>query len=145
MKLFTALATICSIVPSVLSESESNAEDGTVGLCDITKDCDTDAHCKPGLLCADRHKPQLQALGLDMRSANCPVLEGKPDKYELCFDAKVLSPSAGGGGGKCSNCPIPRKWSRICHGSLTLTFHFGKILTSEPTMARCTVSMDNVI
>ena len=67
-----------------------------LGLCEF--DCDVDADCKPGLLCADAHKPELKAKGFDERKANC----GKVGAWnlEVCFDPAILKPSGGGGGGK---------------------------------------------
>ena len=68
-----------------------------LGLCEY--DCDVDADCKPGLWCADTHKPELKAAGFDERKANC----GKIGAWnlEVCFDPAILKPSGGGGGGTC--------------------------------------------
>jgi hypothetical protein len=76
---------------------------GSIGLCDPSQDCDIDAHCATGLLCADAHKVELKAKGYDERGANCKNLIGKPWNYEVCFDPKILLPSGGGGGGKTSH------------------------------------------
>jgi hypothetical protein len=68
-----------------------------LGLCEY--DCDVDADCKPGLLCADAHKPELKAAGFDERKANCGNVGAW--NLEVCFDPAILKPSGGGGGGTC--------------------------------------------
>lgn len=75
--------------------------DGSVGMCDSLTDCDTDAQCKPGLICADVHKEELIKAGFDARKANCPYTFTVRTQYtEVCFDGAILKPSGGGGGGK---------------------------------------------
>jgi hypothetical protein len=51
-------------------------------------DCDKDSDCASGLLCADKHKGELAALGYDKRKANCGNV-GRSNE-EVCFDASLL-------------------------------------------------------
>jgi hypothetical protein len=73
-----------------------------LNLCE--SDCDKDSDCAPGLLCADAHKKELKAIGLDERNANCYTAgkakdsEIKTKDYELCFDARILGSGGAGGG-----------------------------------------------
>jgi hypothetical protein len=69
-----------------------------LGLCDY--DCDTDADCATGLLCADAHKPELAAINKDVRKVNCGNVGAWNE--EVCFPASVLTtkpPNGNGGGG----------------------------------------------
>ena len=69
-----------------------------LGLCDY--DCDTDADCATGLLCADAHKTELAALSKDVRKVNCGNVGAWNE--EVCFPASVLitkPPNGNGGGG----------------------------------------------
>lgn len=50
------------------------------------RDCDNDNQCLPHLLCADQHKSELQALGLDKRRADCgPATDGAQPNWEVCY------------------------------------------------------------
>lgn len=69
------------------------APDGTPLLLECEYDCDVDADCAPGLLCADQHKSELEQNGLDPRKAYCNTSTPAPgferqDKYvsEVCYD-----------------------------------------------------------
>lgn len=57
-----------------------------LGECEV--DCDVDSDCGYGLLCADAHKAELAALGVDQRKALC----GSVGQYneEVCFPAELL-------------------------------------------------------
>jgi hypothetical protein len=87
MKLFFA-ASLLLLSPVAFGTS--------LGRCEF--DCDVDSDCKLGLWCADAHKAELKAKGLDVRKVNC----GNVGEWneEVCFDPVILKPSAGGGGGK---------------------------------------------
>lgn len=64
------------------------------GECEV--DCDSDAGCNPGLLCADDHSVELRNAGYDPKKAYCtgPNL-GKPNA-DVCYDpAKVVAPGPG--------------------------------------------------
>jgi von Willebrand factor type D domain len=69
-----------------------------VGKCDFTWDCDEDHQCMKGLICADRHKPQLKAAGYDTRTANCgPTTNPAKPLYEVCFEPSLIYKSGGFG------------------------------------------------
>lgn len=69
---------------------------GSLGMCE--SDCDVDSDCMKGLVCADKHKNALNAIGLNNRTANC-YNANTPTNLEVCFDPKILN-TAGAGGGK---------------------------------------------
>jgi hypothetical protein len=78
-----------------------SAERNSLGLCE--SDCDKDSDCMGGLICADEHKRELKAIGLDMRKANCYGEVSERHKYyEVCFNPNILR-SGGAGGGKSIN------------------------------------------
>ena len=52
-------------------------------------DCDTDAECGYGLLCADAHKTELKAAGKNKRKANCKGNVGKWNE-EVCFKKSLI-------------------------------------------------------
>ena len=54
------------------------------------RDCDTDAECGTGLLCADAHKTELATAGFDPRKAYCGSEIGEWN-WELCYDPKMTS------------------------------------------------------
>jgi Dictyostelium (slime mold) repeat len=54
----------------------------------VVRDCDKDSECNTGLLCADAHKTELTALGLDPRKAYCGNLGAR--NWELCYDPKKV-------------------------------------------------------
>lgn len=56
-------------------------------------DCDSDSDCLPGLLCADDHKIELLALGLDPRKADCGNAGDSND--EVCFKEELIESFAG--------------------------------------------------
>ena len=90
MKLLFLISTVL-----LFAVSDATVPDGSLGLCQV--DCDTDVECQPGLWCADAHKSELRAAGLDERKVKC----GNVGKWseEVCFDPAVLRPSGGSGGG----------------------------------------------
>jgi hypothetical protein len=72
-----------------------------IGKCDFTQDCDYDDDCESGLICADKHKNALKALGYDERLANCGDTGVTQKYWEVCFDASILptTPSSSSFGG----------------------------------------------
>ena len=97
MKFSTAIFLAVAAV-SVNAEGDAPKLTGPLGACDFANDCDDDNQCGPGLLCADDHKSELKAKGLDTRTANCgPGVPGS--LWEVCFETGVLY-SGGGFGGK---------------------------------------------
>jgi hypothetical protein len=83
-----------------------SAKRGSLGLCE--SDCDKDSDCMGGLICADQHKRELKALGLDIRKANCYGEVSERHKYyEVCFNPNILrSGGAGGGTSISSHCHV---------------------------------------
>lgn len=63
---------------------------GTVGLCDDTKDCNKDIDCKAGLVCSNEHQEFLKSLGYDEHRANCKTIGSKPWIWDVCFDRTRL-------------------------------------------------------
>ena len=65
-------------------------------------DCDKDADCKDGLLCADAHKSELKAAGLDSRKAYCApndkpgtgFNDNKRNVMEVCYDPSKVVPKS---------------------------------------------------
>jgi hypothetical protein len=51
---------------------------------------DKDSDCIDGLLCADKHKSELTALGYDPRKAYCGKNAGAWN-FEVCYDPKNLA------------------------------------------------------
>lgn len=96
----------------LLGSGVSAIKNGSVGEC--KGECDEDAHCKPGLLCADRHEIELQKAGLDLKKAYCGNV-GKVN-YEVCYDPLkigkvtgpiVTKPAAGPPKGLCqADCDL---------------------------------------
>lgn len=81
-----------------------------LGLCQA--DCDVDTDCAPGLWCADAHKPELAAKGLDQRKANCGTVDTGDWNHEVCFDPAILSTTrrqlrGGSGGGDGGGIVVP--------------------------------------
>mmetsp|Transcript_9758 Transcript_9758/g.18669 ORF Transcript_9758/g.18669 Transcript_9758/m.18669 type:complete len:283 (-) Transcript_9758:162-1010(-) len=64
--------------------SDTNRRLGSLGECQW--DCDQDSDCATGLQCADAHKSELAAAGLDQRKAYCNVNSGTS---EVCFDPAI--------------------------------------------------------
>lgn len=87
MKLFafSIVSTIAAVQGRILANDPPCPPEGC-GLCEASFDCDKQADCKYGLLCADEHKAQLKTLKLDPRTANCPAGIPKADNTEFCFD-----------------------------------------------------------
>jgi hypothetical protein len=61
-------------------------------------DCDLDTDCVNGLLCADQHMNELQALGYDPAKANCQGLTSLEPWFEVCFPSSLLSGGGSFGG-----------------------------------------------
>lgn len=72
------------------------------------RDCDTDQQCRKGLLCADAHKKELRAAGLDPRKAYCDPKLGLKN-WELCYDPKEV-------GGKTCNNATACSDGNVCNG-----------------------------
>lgn len=53
------------------------------------RDCDKDQQCRKGLLCADAHKAELTAAGVDPRKAYCDASIGL-ENWELCYDPNKI-------------------------------------------------------
>lgn len=60
-------------------------------------DCDKDSDCERGLQCADQHKDELRAAGLDERHAYCKDVYfangnvyGDPSVREVCYDPSKI-------------------------------------------------------
>lgn len=60
------------------------------GLAECEYDCDFDSDCAQGLVCADKHKSELAALGYDERRAYCNVPNSGTS--EVCYDPRKLTP-----------------------------------------------------
>jgi hypothetical protein len=98
MKILTSCAILSIITPvMVVADRGEPVPTHPVARCDFNWDCDEDHQCAKGLICADRHKGQLKAAGLNMRTADCGP--GNPLKplYEVCFDPKLIYKSGGFG------------------------------------------------
>ena len=92
------LALICPLVPAALSIYSKQNIRGLgfkrakkIGEC--AYDCDRDRDCARGLLCADKHKAELRAAGLDERHAYCgddiyfaKGYNRNPAVREVCYD-----------------------------------------------------------
>jgi hypothetical protein len=76
----------CGPVGANVEEVCFDADLIKLGVCEF--DCDLDSDCKSGLWCADAHKAELAAAGLNQRKANCGNVGGKFD--EVCFDPNIL-------------------------------------------------------
>mmetsp|Transcript_8635 Transcript_8635/g.12527 ORF Transcript_8635/g.12527 Transcript_8635/m.12527 type:complete len:1446 (+) Transcript_8635:58-4395(+) len=72
------------------SEHERDLAGLNLGECEF--DCDTDADCAAGLLCADAHKSALKAANLHTRKAYCVELPGASRRDEVCYDPLKLEP-----------------------------------------------------
>jgi hypothetical protein len=124
-----------------------SAKRNSLGLCE--SDCDKDSDCKGGLICADEHKKELKAIGLDVRKANCyGETSAKTKYYEVCFKPSILR-SGGAGGGKKKQHTLQSALSTDRFANLGTTFislSVGfKTLISVCTTTPCTASTDNVI
>jgi von Willebrand factor type D domain len=100
MKLGLSFALLSAIVPAavVVADRGEPVPTSPVGKCDFTWDCDEDHQCAKGLICADRHKPQLKAAGYDTRLANCgPSTNLAKPLYEVCFEPSLIYNSGGFG------------------------------------------------
>jgi von Willebrand factor type D domain len=97
MKIIANFALLSLIAPvSVVADRGAPVPTKPLGRCDFTWDCDEDHQCAKGLICADRHKPQLKAAGFDTRTADCGPGALFP-LYEVCFDPKLIYNGGGFG------------------------------------------------
>jgi von Willebrand factor type D domain len=97
MKYFSNIALLFAIAPgAVVADRGAPVPTHPVARCDFDWDCDEDHQCAKGLICADRHKPQLKAAGYDTRTADCGP-GAKFPLYEVCFDPKLIYKSGGFG------------------------------------------------
>jgi hypothetical protein len=97
MKHGISFALLSAFVPvAVVADRGAPVPTFPVGKCNFDWDCDEDHQCAKGLICADRHKPQLKAAGYDTRTVNCGPNPTNP-LYEVCFDPKLIYNSGGFG------------------------------------------------
>jgi hypothetical protein len=96
MRLSANFALLSLMAPSVMADRGAPVPTFPVGKCDFNWDCDEDHQCAKGLICADRHKPQLKAAGYSTRTADCGANPTYP-LYEVCFDPTLIYKSGGFG------------------------------------------------